>query len=63
MMFLPIIDTKSATTVEVWKKFPLLPFMSGFCHFSLRIPQLSVIQIIKGHFKPYFRHRDWPPVG
>jgi hypothetical protein len=50
-----------ALTMEDWKKFPLSAEVSGLCQISLRIPQLSINQIVSGVFGRFLTPKDWPP--
>ena len=47
--------------MKVWKKFPLSSEVSGLCQISLRIPQLSINQIVSGVFCRFLTPKDWPP--
>lgn len=47
--------------MEVWKKFPLSSKVSVLCQFLLRIPQLSINQIVSAVFGRFSPPKDWPP--
>jgi hypothetical protein len=54
------ININFALTMEVWKKFPLSSVVSGLCQISLRIPQLSINQIVSSVFGPFLPNEDCP---